>query len=181
MATDNSPKVNPRTIRMLQSENPASVTEAVEEIQESGNVAYLPALLDRLVSATDEGIRKSITGLLGGLKHREVIPVLMSAIQDHRYAGELRTLVSVCWENGLDYSEYLPVFVDLVIEKEFLVAFEAYTVIMNMTGKISNAVHERENRKIKQALQAEDNNKNDLLQDLLDFLPGLEEGIEPGY
>jgi len=29
--------------------------------------------------------------------------------------------------------------------------------------------------------QAEDNNKSDVLQDLLDFLSGLEEGIEPAY
>lgn len=181
MAIENSKKLNPRTIQILHSENPAMIVSAVEELREDGNPAYLPALFELLHSTRDEDVKKSITGLLAELKHREVIPLLVEAIQNKQYAGELQSIVSACWENGLDYTEYLSVFVDLVIEKEFLVAFEAYTVIANMTGKISNAIQEAQSRKIKEALRNTDSNKNDLLQDLLDFLPELEEGIEPGF
>jgi hypothetical protein len=181
MATENSKKLNPRTIQILRSGNPAVIISAVEELREDGNSAYLPVLLELLHSTSEEDVKKSITGLLAELKHREVIPVLIDAIRNKQYASELQSIVSACWENGLDYSEYLSVFVDLVIEKEFLVAFEAYTVITNMTGKISNAIQEAESRKIKEALRNPGNNKNDLLQDLLDFLPELEEGIEPEF
>ncbi|MGV8095308.1 MAG: HEAT repeat domain-containing protein [Mangrovibacterium sp.] len=181
MTTENSKKINQRTIEILHSPNPTAVTGAIEEIRERGNTAYLPVLFELLHSTNDDRVKRSITGLLAELKHREAIPMLMEAIQNKQYANELRSIVSACWENGLDYSEYLPVFVDLVIEKEFVVAFEAYTVITNMTGKISNAIQEKESRKIKEALRNSDSNKNDLLQDLLDFLPELEEGIEPGF
>lgn len=181
MVTENSKKTNPRTIQILHSGNPVIVSAAIEELREGGNVAYLPVLFELLHSTRDEEIKRSISGLLAELKHRDAIPLLMEAIQNRQYATELRTIVSACWENGLDFSEYLPVFVDLVIESEFIVAFEAYTVVTNMTGKISNAIQEKESSKIKQALQNADSTKNELLQDLLYFLPQLEEGIEPGF
>lgn len=181
MATENSGKLDPRIIQILHSGNPVVVTSAIEELRENGSSGYLPVLFELLHSTRDDGVKKSITGLLAELKHREVIPLLIEAIQNKQYANELQSIVSACWENGLDYSEYLSIFVNLVIEKDFLVAFEAYTVITNMTGKISNAVQETESRKIKEALLNTDSNKNDLLQDLLDFLPELEKGIESEF
>lgn len=181
MTTDNSKKLNQHTIQILRTGNPGAVTEAIGELREGGNTAYLPVLLDLLHSTSDDGVKKSITGLLAELKHRDAIPLLIEAIQNKQYSNELPSIVSSCWENGLDYSEHLSVFVDLVIEKDFLVAFEAYTVITNMRGKISNTIHETESRKIKEVLRDTDNNKNELLQDLLDFLPELKEGIEPGF
>lgn len=174
-------KLNQHIIQILHSGNAEMITEAIRELRESGHAAYLPALFELLHATTDERVRKSIIALLSELKHREAVPFMIDAIQNKQYSNELLSIVSACWENGLDYSEYLPVFVDLVIEKEFLTAFEAYTVITNMTGKISNTVHESECRKIKEALRNTSNNKHELFQDLLDFLPELEEGIEPGF
>lgn len=181
MPAENLKKVNPDTIRLLNSQNPDVVTRAIEEIREGGHADYLPVLLELLHSTTNGDIKKSITGLLSELKHRDAVPILIDAIRNSRYTSELQLIVSACWENGLDYCEYLPVFVDLVIEKDFLVAFEAYTVITNMSGKISRVVREKENLKIENALRSPDVNKRELLNDLLDFLIELEHGIEPGF
>ena len=79
----------------------------------------------------------------------------------------------------MDYSNYLSLFTDLVIEQDFMVAFEAHTVITNMSGKISNEICEKESRKIKEAIAGAGEQKKQLLLDLLDFLPALEAGIEP--
>ncbi len=177
MVTENPKKLNPQIIRMLHSDDPALVIQAIEGLREGGNAAYLPVLIELLHATGNKDIRKSILNFLSDLKHREAIPILMEAIQNQEYAGELQSIISACWENGLDYSSYLPVFIDLVIEREFIVAFEAYTVITNMTGRISNSVKETECNKIREALRNSDSNKNDLLQDLLDFLPELEKGI----
>ncbi len=173
-----SMKLNQQMIQILRSGNPGMVSGAIKELRETGHAGYLPVLFEVLHTTTDDSVRKSIRDLLAELKHREAVPLFIEAIRNKQYAGELLSIVSACWENGLDFSGYLPVFVDLVIEKEFLVAFEAYTVIINMTGKISGAIHEAERRKIKEALSNTRSNKHELLQDILDFLPELEEGIE---
>ncbi|MDD4190017.1 MAG: HEAT repeat domain-containing protein [Mangrovibacterium sp.] len=164
-------KLNQETIQLLHSGNAGIVTGAIEELRENGHAGYLPVLLELLHSTNNDSIRKHITGLLAELKSQEAVPFLVEAIQNRQYAGELSAILSACWENGLDYSGYLPVFVDLVIEKEFLVAFEAYTVVINMTGGISDAVQEAVRKKIKDALGSIHENKKELLRDILDYLP----------
>ena len=60
-----------------------------------------------------------------------------------------------------------------------MVAFEAHTVIMNMSGKISQDIVDKESNKIKRNLLDADESKKQLLHDILDFLPVFEQGIEP--
>ena len=104
---------------------------------------------------------------------------MVEAIQNKEYKHDLQDLVSVCWENGLDFSEHLALFIDLVIEQNFMTSFEAHTVIMNMTGRISQAIADKETTKIKYALLESDESKKQLLHDLLDFIPVFVQGIEP--
>jgi len=54
------------------------------------------------------------------------------------------SLLAVCWESGLDYSDYLDVFVDALIKGNEAVAIEAYTMILEFTNK---------NSKLKQAIE----------------------------
>ena len=181
MKTEDSKKIKNNTIDNLQSENPGLVTETLNQLSEAGNSAYVPILIELLHSTDNQEIKKRITRLLAELKHSDAIPLIIDAIQNRQYANELQYLVSACWENGLDYSDHLSTFIDLVIENDFLIAFEAHTVITNMTGKISEAIYENESRKIKDAMLRADDKKREFLQDLLEFLPALKEGIAPGY
>ncbi len=179
MTTEKSKKLNSETLSNLQSNNSELVTETINELSESGNSAYIPILIELLHSTDNQEIKKRITRLLSELKHSDAIPLIIEAIQNKQYANELQYLVSACWENGMDYSSHLSLFIDLVIENDFMVAFEAHTVITNMTGKISKAICDTETRKIKEAILVAPEDKKQLLMDLLDFLPVLEQGIEP--
>jgi hypothetical protein len=55
----------------------------------------------------------------------------MRAIEDDKYKGIRKTILAACWQNGLDFSTFLPVFIDLVIQEDWETAFEAFTVIDN--------------------------------------------------
>lgn len=173
MTTNKFQKLQTETVKQLQSGDLEQVNEALREIRENGNTAYLPVLFELLAANSRESIRQAIYGLLAELKQREAVPLLVEAIQDPHYAGFRVPIVSACWENGLDYSFYLSVFVDLVIQKDFRLAFEAYTVITNMNGKITRDCLERESKKLKEALPHA-GNRTELLQDLLNFLPELQ-------
>lgn len=178
--TNKSPqKLNQEILNGLQSNHLELISAAISKLGETGSSAYLPALFELLHRTTSDEIKKQIAHMLSELKYRDAVPMLMDAIQNKQYAGELQYLVSACWENGLDYSDYLPVFISLVIERDFMIAFEAHTVITNMTGKISKATCEQECKRIKEAMLAAETNKKQLLLDLLDFLPVLQEGIAP--
>ena len=148
MTENNTTKPNPQIIQKLQSTNPSVVTETISQLRSSGNVAYLPVLIELLHSSENPEINSKIFNLLADLKNIDAIPPLIDAIQDKKYKEERKVLVSVCWENGLDYSAYLPMFVDLVITEDFVIAFEAYTVITTMEGKISPELLNSETDKI---------------------------------
>ncbi|WP_163714094.1 HEAT repeat domain-containing protein [Mangrovibacterium lignilyticum] len=179
MSTEQSKKIDNKTITNLKSGNTDLVSETIEQLSESGNSAYLPFLIELLHSTSNNEIKKRIARLLAELKHSDAIPLIIDAIKNQDYATELQYLVSACWENGMDYSDHLSLFIDLMIDQDFMVAFEAHTVITNMTGKISTAIREQESRKIQNALPELSEDKQGLLHEIEEFLPLLEAGIEP--
>ena len=179
MNPEHSKKINSNTVSNLQSHNTALIRKTLDELSEKGNSSYIPLLIELLHSTENLEIKKRIARLLSELKHSDAIPLIVDAIQNKQYVNELQYLVSACWENGMDYSNHLSTFVDLVVDSDFMLAFEAQTVIINMTGKISEAIYEREIKKIKGAMPAAEENKKQILQDLLNFLPELKEGISP--
>ena len=115
------------------------------------------------------------------MKYSDAIPRIVDAIQDKKYASELKELVSVCWENGLDFSQYLSLFVDLVIESEFMVAFEAFTVIENMVGKIDDSYKNEQVEKIRAAKETAPAEKMSLLEDLERIIPEIPEQKEQEF
>jgi hypothetical protein len=131
-------KKEEKYISNLLSDNQELITETFEQIREEGNTAVLPYLFDLLASSLGEGIKKEIYKLLCELKQTGAVPILIEAITNEKYAGIQEQLIRICWENGLDYSPYLSTFVDIVINGNFINAFEAFTVIENMEGTFDN-------------------------------------------
>lgn len=179
MTSDKTKKIDPNKVNRLNSTDPNVALHAITELREEGNASYIPVLIELLHSTDHAAIKSEIAGLLSELKHRDAVPLMIEAIENKKYTNELNYLVSACWGNGLDYSDHLSLFIDLMIDYDFLVAFEAHTVITNMSGKISNEIVEKESRKIKEAMLHSDDQKKELLHDLLDFLPVFEQGIDP--
>lgn len=159
----------------LRSGNPEVVIQGIEELKEIGKVAHFPVLIDLLRKTDNYEIKKRIYTLFAELKSTDTVPLLMASIQNKEYKEELKELVSCCWQNGLNYSSYLPVFVDLVITEEFSVAFEALTVIENMYGKIDPGVISQELYKVQQVGATGDDQKNFLLNSLSHAISNIPE------
>ena len=173
MISDHTQNDHNNLLKGLQSADYLNVIETLEELRVSGKTTDIPVLLELLHLSQNQEIRSKITGLFANLKDKEAIPFIVEAIHNQRYAPELKLLVSCRWENGLDYSNYLPLFVDLLIGSDFLVAFEAYTVIMNMTTTIDQAIIDIEIEKLDQAMHKTTEDKKVLMLDVIDFLPSI--------
>lgn len=173
MTGDNTQNDHNSILKDLQSSDSLKVIEALEKLRVSGKTSDIPVLLEMLHQSQDKEIRSKISGLFANLKEKEAIPLIVEAIQEQIYAPELQLLVSCCWENGLDYSNYLPVFVDLLIRSDFLIAFEAYTVITNMVTTIDQAIIDIEIEKLDRAMHTTTDEKKVLILDVIDFLPSI--------
>jgi hypothetical protein len=108
------------------------VKSAIEKISIEGNRLYLPLLFDLLNTLPEHEVEVEIIKLLGSVKDKESVNSFMRAIEDAKYKAIRKTLVSACWQNGLDFSNFMPVFIDLIINDEWEVAFEAFTLIDNL-------------------------------------------------
>jgi len=162
----------------LKSTDPEFLLETIDKIRESGNRFIVAGLIDLLHETDLPEIKKSVLNLLSELKNKESVPVFIEAIEDEKYAGVRKELVACCWQNGLIYNEYLPVFIDLVIHEEFQIAFEAFTVIENMFGRIEDEIIDKEIVKVTEALKNAPEQKAYLLNGLLAIIHDIPEAQE---
>lgn len=170
-----------RTARLyynLKSNDPEIVLQTIEEIRETGSSAQFSGLMELLNETENQDIKKHILTLFSELKSTDTVPLLMEAIQNKKNADELKELLSCCWQNGLNYSSYLPFLVDLVINEEFLVSFEAFTVIENMYGIIIEEIIDLQVSKIHNALTTANEQKKYLLNELLEIIQNIPEEQE---
>jgi len=154
----------------LKSTDSAIVLEAIEKVRESGNSILVGEMIELLHDTEHPEIKKNLYNLLSELKDAESTHVLIAAIKNEKYSKERVGLIACCWQNGLNYNEYLPFFIDLVISEDFQIAFEAFTVIENMVGKIEEEVIKKETIKLKGALKGANEQKAYLLNGLLTFI-----------
>lgn len=173
MTNEHTPHTHKNILEGLQSADSLKVIETLEELRVSGKVSDIPFLVELLHLTQNPEIKSKIIDLFANLKESDAIPLIVEAIQNQKYAPELKELVASCWENGLDYSNYLTLFVDLLIDSEFLVAFEAYTVIVNMTATIDQAKIDIEIDRLEEAMKTATDEKKALMLDVIDFLPSI--------
>ncbi len=160
-------------LKGLESADSLKVIDTIEELRNSGRASDIPLLVELLHLTQNPEIKSKITGLFANLKESDTIPLIIGAIQNQKYAPELKELVACCWENGLDYSNYLSLFVGLLIDNEFAIAFEAYTVIMNLETRIDHKIIDQEIDLLERALSSAPEQKRQLMLDVIDFLPSI--------
>jgi hypothetical protein len=124
--------LNEKIKQALFSADVEVVKQAIEKISIDGNPLYLPLLFDLLNTMPEHEVELEIIKLLGSVKDKESVNSFMRAIENEKYKTIRKTLISACWQNGLDFSNFVPVFIDLVINNEWEVAFEAFTLIDNL-------------------------------------------------
>jgi hypothetical protein len=161
----NNPDKNIET-RLL-SQNKVIVLNTLNTIKETGKTGYLPLLFDLLNSNPDEQIEKEITNILGTLKKKESVPVMADALQNPAYISIRKKLAAACWQNGLDFAPYLPLFVDIIINEDWETGFEAFTVIESMENFPEKSVIKKVAEKIHDALNNTTDRKKYFLQEIL--------------
>lgn len=108
-----------------------TVISAISTIEKKGNNLYIPFLFDLLNSHPEKEIEDKIKQLLATVKDKGSVKSFIEAIQNENYKSILKTILVACWHNGLDFSSYTPVFLDIIINDEWEIAFEAFTIIDN--------------------------------------------------
>lgn len=159
-------KPDPKLVALLQSGDEKHILHTILHLRSLGNPDHLPLIMPLLLKPVGTSVKKAVLELLSDLKYQKAVPLLIRAIIDQEYLDVRKDLITCCWQCGLDFSDHLPFFVDLVVENEFELAFEAFTVIDSMEYFLSEEVREMLIAKIEQAIPASIGAKTRLLQEL---------------
>jgi len=155
------------------SGNPELIEHALEEIKNKGDATCIAPLIEFLHQTTNKVIKENIFQLFIDLKHEDSVDQLIEELKKEKDLDILERLVASCWQNGLNYSKHLPYFVQLILDQEFQIAFEAFTVVENMYGKIEGDVEMRLIEQVEKSIPDAEVKKQYLLKGLLEIIPNI--------
>lgn len=166
-------KNNELIIGKLFSNNPSVVLETLETIRTKGNSELIPALAELMLASDQAEVRQQIRTIFADLKDPQAVDPMVQCILNEHFLPIRQELISLCWENGLNYLPYLGTFVDLVINGNYMEAFEAMTVIENLEGSVSKEAAEPVLGQLKRVSATLSGEKAGYVHELLALIPQL--------
>lgn len=157
----------------IKTANQELIDHALDEIKGKGDHTYITPLIELLHQNLTLEFREKIFLIFVDLKNEDSVDQLVYNLKIEKDLNILERLVAACWQNGLNFSKHLPYFVELVINEEFQIAFEAFTVIENMYGKIEGDIEVMLIDKLNACLPDAEENKMYLLKGLLEIIPHI--------
>lgn len=132
------------------------------------NEGKISTLISLLTDPSNKEIREEA---LITLKKEKGGDLLLAAIASPKSAGKKHILVAACWESEINFSKYLPFFILLATQDDYLVSLEAITVIENMEGPFGEN-HVKEG--IKKIREKQKNTNSEMVVLLNDLVSTLE-------
>ena len=155
-------------IKRLHSGNPDIVIEAAHALGDSGDRRSVPVLIQILQTTSDPAIRDAAAIGLRELGDERALYPLVSLIMDPKTGGHRGTLIYALEE--FDCSPFLDFLLDLVITGNFEVSHQAFLVIESIEVKVDAETIDLCLQKAQHALLHANEEKAELLRDLVDLL-----------
>ena len=118
----------------LKSGNAKKISTALKTLEASGNIQILEPLAEVLMDKNLVDSHKEIMEFLSSMKDSSAIDEMMRLLGEARFISIRQMLLTTIWNSPLDYSYYLPDFVDIAVEGSFMEAMDCLTIIENMEG-----------------------------------------------
>ncbi|MDA3865736.1 MAG: hypothetical protein PF489_03180 [Salinivirgaceae bacterium] len=171
-------KVKTEIVEALYSTAIETQVSAIEQVRKDGFAEYLPILAEVYATSKNDEVKSNVAAVFQDLKDTKSATMIVSLLENTS-SNELRTmLLTACWSSGIDYSKYLDTFVSLAIKHDYLMAFEALTVIENFeTTPVKEPVLEAISR-LKNTAIEDKTPKKDILVDMVNVLNHYVEQLE---
>lgn len=123
-----------RLLEDLNSGNETKISSALKALQLNGDSSVLNPIADLLKTDISAKNRQEIIDFLSCLNDSSTIDSMIEIVKDSNYLSIRQELLSTMWNNKLDYTYFLPEFVEIAVEGSFMEALECLTIIENLEG-----------------------------------------------
>ncbi|MCK4919490.1 MAG: hypothetical protein KAS71_00500 [Bacteroidales bacterium] len=162
-------------IKRLQSEDDILVKKTITELRDKGSNELIPELGNLLKNKATEEISTSVISFFRDLKLQDSVPAFVQVLKESKELPEFSSLVSAAWENGLDYSEHLEFFINLILDEDFIIAMESFTVVEENVENLNQQKRIQFSKYITKRMKFVSEDKASLVKELLsivDIAPG---------
>lgn len=173
MASLSNTELRKQLIKNLESGDNKIITESVNKLREIGKTTDISVIFDLLVKNNNVRIISECIELISDIKEKSVGKEIISFLKDEKYASIKKIIIEICWNTNINMSEYLNVFVGLLINEEFTVAFEAFTVIENMTGDIEESIKEEQISILKDAISTAESAQKTFIHEAIHIIKNI--------
>lgn len=136
--TGNSEKQHKLKIKQLIDElnsgNQAKISASLKALQANGDISILEPMIALMMTEISDKTRAEIIEFLSALKDSDAVDEIIRILKDSTYLPIRQELLSTIWNSPLNYSYYLPEFVEIAVEGDFMEALECLTIIESMSG-----------------------------------------------
>jgi hypothetical protein len=165
--------INQNLLSGLNSPDENVVAETLQQMRVKGNVNLLPAVFNLFFSRRMENINEELISFINDIKNPEAVPLFMDAVKTFHGNQGYSDLISACWQCGLDFSEYIDQFIELVMEEDYYTSVEAFSVIEENVTNLSSQQRTSRIEFIRSKLELLSPEKKLLLNELISLLSNV--------
>ncbi len=150
--------------------DPEQIPTLLQHISFSWKPEKLIPFLDFLLAHPESAFSVTILDFIRNLKDPAVSVTIASFVSKTDEESCLIPLISACWENGLDYSPYLDIFLTKALAGSYAVALEVMTLIENHVTELDPDQKQSLQAIISQQWQSQTMEKSVLIGEILKIL-----------
>jgi hypothetical protein len=117
--------------------NDEQVISLIQDFRENGELFIVSPLIEMLYFKRGQVLKNSILDFIADIKNQDAVSIISQSIQKHMGDKNTSGLISACWQSNLDFSNEIPIFIDILCNADYQSSFDAFTVIENSIGNVS--------------------------------------------
>jgi hypothetical protein len=157
------------------------IISLIQDFRDNGELFIVEPLIDILFTNRSFSLKQEILQFVSDIKNPDAIEIIADSIQHHMGDRNNYGLVSACWQSNLDFSSKLSIFIEILCNSDYQTSFEAFTVIENSIGNVSQKDLDIYISTIESKLKNTPIEKQSLLTDMVVMLEGFKKNGYEGY
>jgi hypothetical protein len=157
-------------IAALESSSDEVIMSMLIDLKEHGELFYLETILDMITGNRSEYLINALVEFISDLKVQAAAPIIANYIEQNIQTKNLIKAVTASWQSRLDFSTSLKPFINILINGDYLIAFEAFTVIENSLDSLNSDELTRIMGEIKRGIPTANRDKQLLLLEMVSVI-----------
>jgi hypothetical protein len=120
-------------LKELSTSEGQKFSKHLQLLKNEGNIYILKPLADLMLNKEIKEQQEILT-LFGDLNESAAVDEIVDILRDEKFMSVRQLILTAVWNSKLNYSNYLPEFIEIAVEGNFMEALECLTIMENMEG-----------------------------------------------